>query len=60
MKYFIYHEDTGCKIKKNNKQTNKTSKLEWIWLCLSDGKEVTSINVGNFYLGVDAPRLSSV
>lgn len=30
-------------------------KLEWIWFCLSSGKELTD-SVGNFCLGVNVPQ----
>lgn len=51
-----YYEDSGCKIKAKKK---KALKPEWVWLCLSDGKEVTSVNVGCSYLGVNAPQCKS-
>lgn len=37
-----YYEDSGCKIKAKKKK-KKALKPEWVWLCLSDGKEVTSV-----------------
>lgn len=38
------------------RQKKKALKPEWVWLCLSDGKEVTSVNVGYSYLGVNVPQ----
>lgn len=38
------------------KKKKKASKLEWLRLRLTDGKEVTGVNVGDFYLGVNAPQ----
>lgn len=52
-----YYEDSGCKIKAKKKK--KALKPEWVWICLSDGKEVTSVNVGYSYLGVNVPQCKS-
>lgn len=46
----------GVRLRQKKK---KALKLEWVWLCLSDGEEVTSISVGHSCLGVNVPQCES-